>query len=148
MTIDGPDALTPRRHREITYAVVPGPFDEAWTVRHNAMGLTYRYVMPRRFDGKLVIVIPPQVEIETDPNALGRAEGKLWALDRTGFERTIRERFSEEHGIELAEPAFALMQGGIPRVSGWNVASVALATMLWLVLFYLFFIRRPGRRRA
>ena len=45
----------------------------------------------------------------------------------------------EKFQVPVGEDAFFLALDDVPRLSGWQVGALIFASLLWIVMFYMFY---------
>jgi len=154
MAISSPRDLTPALHSRVTFAAVRGRagFDKAFVYKTHGLAGTYFLVEP--YGRRLVVRTFERVVDETGgvPDEWRRVErfvGKLRRFGRMPFSRSVRGGFRQQYNVEIPRDAFFLALDDVPRLSGWQVTAVIVATIMWVGLFYLFFLYpRRARRPA
>ncbi|HPD17432.1 MAG TPA: hypothetical protein PLE19_21040 [Planctomycetota bacterium] len=141
--IESPADLTPGRFRSATFVSIAGTpnFDKAFIYRRYGLDLTYFTLDPYGHR----IVVKTYDKVTDDWRQLTRFVGKLRAFRYQPFSYRIRSIFEEKQGVKLPDDALYLGLYDMPKPSGWQVGAVIFASILWVVMLYLFFIRRRHR---
>jgi len=140
-----PQDLSPERFATSTFATVhgKGDFDKAFV--HAKYGVPYTYFLLEGYGPALVVRTAE--EVTDDWEMLDRHVGRLRTYRRMPFSRTVRAVFKDRFKADIPANALFLARDDVPRLSGWQVAAAIFASVLWLVLTYLFFIHGFVRRR-
>ncbi|MDW7710164.1 MAG: hypothetical protein SCH98_06785 [Deferrisomatales bacterium] len=148
VAVSGPDDLDPERLRGTIFASVQGSPDFGQAFVYRRYGLSSTYFQLEGYGPRLVIRTHEPVTEEWEQ--VGRFLGKLQPFERQPFSSKIREIYRERMGVEIPPGAFWLALDDVPRPSGWQFGGVAFSAVLWVLLFYLFFLRRrrAGRSRG
>ena len=65
--------------------------------------------------------------------------GKLRHFKKQPFHYKIIDKYKDKFNIDVPEDAFFMALHDVPKVSGWQVGAVIFASVLWLVMFYMFY---------
>ncbi|MBM4033323.1 MAG: hypothetical protein FJ291_16290 [Planctomycetes bacterium] len=143
--IESPADLAPERLRSTTLVSIAATpnFDKAFIYRRYGLSHTYFTLDPYG----LRIVVRTYDKVTDEWRGLTRFVGKLRPFARQPFSYHVRKILKDRHAVEVPPDAFFLALYDIPKPSGWQIGAVIFASVLWLVMLYLFFIR-PWRRRA
>lgn len=138
--IESPADLTPGRFRSATFVSIAATpnFDKAFIYRRYGLDLTYFTLDPYGTR----IVVKTYDKVTDDWRQLTRFVGKLRAFRYQPFSYRIRSIFAEKQGVTLPDDALYLGLYDVPTPSGWQVGAVVFASILWVVMLYLFFLRR------
>jgi hypothetical protein len=144
VVVSGPEGLAPERFPRATFVSIKGrpDFERAFVYRRYGLSYTYFNIVPY---GMRLVVRTYDPVTEKWRN-LNRFLGKLRPFRRQPFHYRIRDIYLDKFDVEVPEGAFFLALGDAPRASGWQIAAVVFAAILWMVLFYVFFIFRRKRR--
>lgn len=135
--VPGPDELTREQFSGATFVSIKGKPDFKSAFIYRRYGLAYTYFNIEPYGMNLVVRTYEKVTDEW--KQLNRFLGKLRPFDRQPFHYKIRGIYEEKFDTEVPEGAFFLALNDVPRISGWQIAAVAFASLLWLVMFYMFF---------
>jgi hypothetical protein len=144
--ITSPDQLTRERFPHATFVAIEGTpsFENAFIYRRYGLAYTYFNVEPYG----LRLVARTYEDVTDEWTQLHRFVGKLRPFERQPFSYRIRDIYEDRHGVEVPQDAFFLALYDVPEVSGWQIGAVVFASVLWLVMLYLFFIHRWKTRPA
>lgn len=139
-----PDKLSPERYSVSTFATVhgKGDFDKAFV--YSRYGVPYTYFLLEGYGPTLVVRTAEKVD--DDWKQIDRHVGRLRRYRRMPFSRTVRAVFMDRFDVEIPSNALFLARDDVPRLSAWQVAAAIFATLLWLILAYMFFVRGLVRR--
>jgi len=132
--------LDPQRVRGPTFAAVDGTPDFTHAFVYQRYGLDHTYFTVEPYGLRLVVRTYGKVSDEWKD--LRRFLGRLQPFASQPFSYRIREIYRERMGLEVPEDAFFLALDDVPRPSGWQLGALGLSGILWLVMLYLFFLRR------
>jgi hypothetical protein len=138
-----PEELTHERFPRATFVAVHGTpnFEKAFIYERYGLSYTYFNIEPYG----LRLVVRTYEQVTDDWKQLDRFLGKLRPFEGQPFSYSIRHIYADRMEIEVPEDAFFLALDDVPELSGWQVGAAILATLIWLVMFYFFFLW--GRRR-
>jgi len=138
VTIDGPQELSIRQFPHAVFAAVKGTPDFRHAFVYRRYGLSYTYFNIEPYGARLVVRTYEPVDEKWEELRLFL--GKLRPFNHQPFHYRIREIYKEKFDAEIPEDAFFLGLDDVPKVSGWQVGAVIFASILWMVLFYMFFL--------
>ena len=143
IVLSAADDLVPERFPRATFVSIAGTpdFEKAFVYRRYGLSYTYFHVEP--YGMRLVVRTWDAVTDEW--KELDRFLGKLRPFSRQPFSYRIREIHRDKFGIDLPSDAFFLALDDVPRLSGWQLGAALLASVMWLVMFYSFFVHRWWR---
>ena len=140
VTISGPEDLASGDFGPSTFVAVTGTPDFEQAISHGRYGVVFNYFHLREYDTALMVrTYEPITEKWTQ---LDRFLGRLRPFGRQPFLRGLRRAYREEFDIEMPAGSYVLFMDDVPRLDGWQVGAVAFSGVLWLLMFYLFFLRR------
>ena len=140
VAIAGPAELEALRGKGSVFAAVAGKgdFDKAFI--NKTYGLTYTYFLLKPYGAALVVRSTERVT--DDWRALDRFVGRVRSFRRMPFSRRVRRSYREQFGVEIPAGAMFLARDDVPAPSGWQIGALIFVSLLWVVLVWLFFIRR------
>ena len=138
--ISGPEELTPSRFSRATFVSLSGTpnFDRAFIYRR--YGLSYTYFQIESYGTRLVV--RTYEEVDDDWETITQFVGKLRPFGRQPFSYRIRDIYLDRFQEEIPQDAYFLALYDVPKTSGWQIGAVALAAVMWVVMFYMFFFFR------
>jgi hypothetical protein len=139
--VSGPADLAPRRFPTAAFVAVRGvpTFEHAFVYRR--YGLDHTYFQLEAYGTRLVVRTYEKVTDEW--HDLDRFLGRLQPFARQPFSYHVRDILRDRMGVEIPPDAYFLALDDVPRPSGWQVGGVIFSALLWGLLLYLFFLRRP-----
>ena len=140
VTVSSPEELSPERFGRTTFVSVDGTpnFEQAFIYRRYGLAYTYFNIDP--YGPRLVVRTHDKVTDEW--NQISRFLGKLRPFEDQPFSYRIRQIYREKFNADIPENALFLALDDVPRLSGWQIAAVIFAAVLWLAMFYVFFFRK------
>jgi hypothetical protein len=146
VTISGPEELTRERFPAATFVSVEGKpnFEHAFVYRRYGLAYTYFTIDPYG----MKIVARTHETVTDEWKQIHRFLGKLLPFERQPFSYRIRQIYRDRFQTELPENGFFLALDAVPGLNGWQIGAVVFGCVLWLVLFYLFFFFRWGKKRG
>jgi hypothetical protein len=141
--ISNPDELERFSIRRATFVSVRGRanFEKAFVYQRYGLNYTYFIIEPYG----LHLVSRTYEKVTDEWEDLNRFLGKLRPFDDQAFSYRIREIFYEQFEDSVPQDAYFLGLDDIPKPSGWQIGAVSFASVLWGVMFYLFFFFFPRR---
>jgi hypothetical protein len=141
--ISGPEDLTPDSINRTTFASVAGTpnFDRAFIYQRYGLNYTYFIIEPYGIS----LVARTYEKVTDDWKNLNRFLGKIIPFNKQPFSYRIREIYWEKFQEEVPKEAFFLALYDAPKPSGWQIGALTFASLLWLVLFYVFFLYKRRR---
>lgn len=135
--ISGLEALNQLDIKRTTFASLSGSpdFDQAFIYRR--YGLDYTYFTIEPYGVRLVARTYDKVTDEWKD--LSQFVGKLRPFNRQPFSYRIRQIFRDRFQMDIPENAYFLALYDVPKPSGWQIGALVFASVLWLVMFYMFF---------
>ena len=143
--INSSKELTRSRFSKTTFASIEGipNFDRAFIYQRYGLSYTYFTIEPYGIN----LVARTYEKVTDEWKDLTRFVGKLRPFDRQPFSYRIRQIYKERFKEDVPEDAFFLALYDVPKVSGWQIGAVIFASLLWGVMFYLFFFFKWMRRK-
>ncbi|MFC1607303.1 hypothetical protein ACFL47_04965 [Candidatus Latescibacterota bacterium] len=137
LTISSPEELNDAHIVRSTFSSVEGTpnFDLAFVYKRYGMSYTYFTLEP--YGVKLILRTYDTVTDEW--KNIDRFLGKLRPFDDQPFSYSIRKIFKDKNQIDIPENSYFLGLRDVPKPSGWQVGAIVFASILWLVMFYMFF---------
>lgn len=123
-----------------TFASIRGKADLTRAATFAKHGVRYTYFLLDEYGAKLVVRTAEDVNVEWEE--IDFHIGRLRPYRRMPFSRSVRAGFRKLFDVGIPEDAFFLARDDAPRPSGWTIAAVTFAGILWCVLAYFFFIHR------
>jgi len=145
VTINGPEELSSSRFPHAVFAAVKGTADFQHAFVYSRYGLSYTYFNLETYGARLVVRTYEHVNEQWKEIELFL--GKLRPFKSQPFHYKIRDIYKESFGVDIPEDAFFLGLDDVPEVSGWQVGAVLFASILWVVLFYMFFLFRRNKTK-
>jgi hypothetical protein len=138
--ISGPEELEPGRFNRATFVSISGTpnFDRAFIYRRYGLSYTYFLIEPYG----LGLVARTYEEVDDEWKKITQFVGKLRSFERQPFSYRIRDIYLERFQEDLPQNAYFLAIYDVPEPSEWQIGAVALATIIWMVMFYMFFFFR------
>ena len=131
-----------------TFAEVTGhgDFDKAFIYKTH--GQSYAYFPVKTYDGMLIVrsYEKPGKDDDAAWKRIDHWVGRLQPIKRMAFRRTISAVFRERFKVDIPADAFYLARDDTPALSGWQIAALIYAVLLFAALLYFFFIR-PARKK-
>ena len=143
--ITTPEQLDEFRGRSSVFVAVSGKgrFDNA--VEDPTHGVTPKYFLLDPFGERLVV--RTYEKLTDDWKHVNKHIGRLRPFRRMPFSRRVRRGFYDKLEVEIPADAFFLARDDAPRPSAWVIGAAIFTTVVWLLLFYLFFIFPRRKRR-
>ena len=138
MHVQSVDELSMERFPRSTFASIRGKADFTKAATFAKYGVRYTYFLLDEYGAKLVVRTSEAVSegwAEIDFHV-----GRLRPFHRMPFSRSVRAGFRKHFDVGIPEDAFFLARDDAPRPSGWSIAAVVFAGILWCVLAYSFFV--------
>ena len=144
--ISTPEELSRERFPVATFVSVAGKpnFEHAFIYKRYGLSYTYFTIDPYG----MKIVVRTHETITNEWKQINHFLGKLLPFQRQPFSYRIRQIYRDRFQIELPENGFFLALDAVPGLNGWQIGAVIFGCVLWLVLFYLFFFFRWGKKRG
>jgi hypothetical protein len=141
--ISNPDELQKVRFGRATFVSVRGKanFEKAFVYQRYGLNYTYFIIEPYG----LYLVSRTYEKVTDEWENLNRFLGKLRPFDDQPFSYRIREIFYDQYGDSIPQGAYFLGLDDIPKPSGWQIGAISFASVLWGVMFYLFFFFFPAK---
>jgi hypothetical protein len=136
-----PADLAPGRFPTATFVAVRGTPDFEHAFVYRRYGLDHTYFQLEGYGTRLVVRTYEKVTDEW--HELDRFLGRLQPFVRQPFSYHVRDILRDRMGVEIPRDAYFLALDDVPRPSGWQVGAVVFSALLWCLLLYLFFLRRP-----
>ena len=144
LTISKPEELKNARIDRSTFVAIEGTpnFDLAFV--YSRYGLNYSYFTLEPYGIQLIVRTYDAVRDEW--KNIDRFLGKLRPFDDQPFSKSIRIIFKEKNEIVIPDNSYFLGLRDVPKASGWQVGAIIFVSILWIVMFYMFFIygRKPS----
>jgi len=138
VTISGPEDLSPQLFTQATFVSIAGTANFERGFVYQRYGLDYTYFTIEPYGMRLVARTYNKVTDEW--KELNRFLGKLRPFNKQPFSYRIRQIYWDNYKVDVSEGTFFLALDDVPKPSGWQVGAILFASMLWLVMFYMFFI--------
>ena len=142
--IESPDELFSAGIDRSTFVSIAGSanFEQAFVYRRYGMNYTYFTIEPYG----IRLIVRTYETVTDDWNNIERFLGKLRPFDKQPFSYRIRSIFYEKFELNIPENSYFLGLRDVPKASGWQVGAIVFASVLWLVMFYMFFFfgRKPS----
>jgi hypothetical protein len=134
------EELTSERFSKTTFASIQGipNFEKAFI--YQRYGLNYTYFIIEPYGMRLVA--RTYDEVTDDWKNISSFMGKLRPFNKQPFSYRIRQIYKDRFQEEVPEDAFFLALYDVPEPNGWQIGAVIFSSVLWLISFYFFFIRR------
>jgi len=142
--ISGPEELSQTRFPNATFVSVAGTPNFERGFVYQRYGLHYTYFTIEPYD--IRIVVRSYKKVTDEWKVLDRFLGKLRPFNKQPFSYRIREIYRDRYQIEVPEDTFFLALDDVPKPSGWQVGALIFASVLWMIMCYLFFFYR-GRNK-
>ncbi len=137
--INDPALLAPSFVNGTVFASVRGTpdFTNAFVYRRYGLDLHYFTVEPYG----MKLVVRTYDEITEEWKQLNRFLGRLRPFDQQPFSRYISAIYLDRFGVSVPPDAYFLALDDVPKPSGWQIGGLVLASVIWLVLLWFFFLR-------
>jgi hypothetical protein len=136
--IESVDELSFERFSRSTFAKIQGKANFTKAATFAKHGVRYTYFLLDEYGPKLVVRTPETVSEEWGD--IDFHIGRLRPYHHMPFSRSVRSGFRKLFDVGIPEDAYFLARDDVPRFSGWSVAAVCFAGILFCVLTYFFFI--------
>ena len=130
--------LSVERFPTSTFVSIQGKANFTKAASFARYGVGYTYFLLDEYGDKLVVRTHETVNEEWVD--LDFHLGRLRPYDQMPFSRSVRGGFLKLFDLSIPEDAFFLARDDVPRCSGWSIAGMIFACVLWCVLVYFFFI--------
>ena len=140
IVISGPEELIPERFTHSTFAAIKGQGDFAKAFVYKTHGLSYSYFTIKAF-GHEKVVVRTSEPITDQWNEFDRFVGRLRPFRQQPFSYRIKAILKDSFQIDLPDEAYFLALYDKPELNGWQVGAALFASLMWVLMFYLFFIR-------
>lgn len=138
LCITSVDELSVERFRQPTFVSIQGKANFAKAANFSKYGVKYTYFLLDEYDIRLVVRTH---EVVSDQwQKIDFHLGRLRLYNDMPFSRSVRNGFRELYDLSIPQDAFFLARDDVPRFSGWSIAAMIFACVLWCVLVYIFFI--------
>ena len=146
VVVTAPEELTAERFGRATFVSVAGKpnFERAFIYKRYGLSYTYFNIDP--YGPRLVVRTYEEVTDEWEN--VNRFLGKLRPFEDQPFSYRIRQIYRDKFATDIPDGALFLALDDVPRLSGWQVAAVIFASVLWVVVFYVMFLFRRRRPLA
>jgi hypothetical protein len=137
VTISNPEDLSPAVFTQATFVSVAGTanFERGFVYQRYGLGYTYFTIEPYG----IRLVARTYDKVNDEWKALNRFLGKLHPFNKQPFSYRIRQIYQDNYGTDVPDDAFFLALDDVPKPSGWQVGAILFASVLWLIMFYMFF---------
>lgn len=143
--ITGLEDLSAGKVPSTVFAVVRGTPDFTNAFVYRRYGLDHHYFTVEPYGMRLVV--RTYDEITDEWRQLTSFVGRLRPFDRQPFSRYIADIYRERFDLKVPGDAWFLALDDVPGPSGWQAGGLVLAVAMWLILFWLFFLRGRTLRR-
>jgi hypothetical protein len=140
MQISSVSELSIEHFPQSTFASIRGKADLTKATSFAKHGVRYTYFLLGEYGAKLVVRTAENVNEEWEE--IDFHIGRLRPYRRMPFSRSVRAGFRKLFDVGIPEDALFLARDDVPKTSGWTIAAVSFAGILWCVLAYFFFIHR------
>jgi hypothetical protein len=144
LEINDPSQLTGSKIGGATFASVAGTPDFTNAFVYRRYGLDHHYFTVEPYGVRLVV--RTYDEIDEDWRHLTRFLGRMRPFDQQPFSRYIAAIYLDRFGVSIPPDAYFLALDDVPGPSGWQIGGLILSGTIWLVLFWLFFLRKRNLR--
>ncbi len=142
VSISGPDELSSSKFTRATFVSIKGTPDFEKAFVYKRYGLSYTYFNIKPYGMR--IVVRTYLPVTDDWKKLNRFLGKLRPFKHQPFHYRIRDIYREKFDIPVEKNAFFLALDDVPHLSGWQAGAFIFATLLWIVIFYMFYFYKKG----
>jgi hypothetical protein len=111
-------------------------FDKAFVYKRYGLSYTYFNIKPYGMQ----LVVRTYEEVTDEWENINMFLGKLRPFNRQPFHYKIKDIYQEKFNTEVPENAFFLALDDVPKISGWQVGAIIFASLLWIVMFYMFYL--------
>ena len=144
ISITDPATLTIKNFPRSAFVSIDGKADFENAFVYKRYGLSYTYFNIKPYGMRLVVRTYQSVTEEW--KSITRFLGKLRPFARQPFYYKIRDIYNEKFGTKVPDDAFFLALDDVPRLSGWQIGALVFACVLWLVMLYMFYFFRWGKK--
>ena len=123
-----------------TFGSVKGTPDFTNAFVYQRYGLDHHYFTVDPYGMRMVV--RTYDEITDEWRQIGRFVGRLRPFDEQPFSRYIAAIYLERFGVTVPGDAWFLALDDVPRPSGWQIGGLVFSTIIWLIMFWFFFLRR------
>ena len=143
LVIESPEQLAAGKFGQSTFVSIAGEPDFENAFQYRRYGLAYTYFNVRPYG--ITLIVRTYDKVDDDWSQINRFIGKLRPFEDQPFSYRIRSIYKEKFDIDVPAGAYFLSLLAVPEPDGWQVGALIFAGVMWIVMFYLFFIR-PRRR--
>jgi hypothetical protein len=142
--IAAPHELSFERFPSATFVSIKGKadFEKAFVYRRYGLSYTYFNIEPYG----MLLVVRTHLTVNEEWRDLERFLGKLRPFRYQPFHYRIRDIYMDMFDTPVPREAFFLALDDVPRLNGWQVGAVIFASLLWAVMFYMFFFFKGWKR--
>jgi len=144
LEINDPQQLAELKVTGATFASVKGTPDFTNAFVYQRYGLDHHYFTVDPYGMKMVV--RTYDEITDEWRQIGRFVGRLRPFDEQPFSRYIAAIYLERFGVAVPADAWFLALDDVPKPSGWQIGGLILSGTIWVILLWLFFLRRGSLR--
>ena len=138
LEINDPAQLNALKRSGTTFASIKGTPDFTNAFVYQRYGLDHHYFTVEPYGMKMVV--RTYDEITDEWRQISRFVGRLRPFDNQPFSRYISAIYLERFGVTVPGDAWFLALDDVPRPSGWQVGGLILSSVIWVILFWLFFL--------
>ncbi|MBN1291267.1 MAG: hypothetical protein JXB48_05445 [Candidatus Latescibacteria bacterium] len=144
--ISKPEELNSDIISHTTFVSITGTpnFDRAFVYQRYGLNYTYFTVEPYG----ICLIARTYDKVTDEWKDMHRFLGKLRPFDKQPFSYRIRDIYKEKFQEDIPENAFFLGLRDVPKPSGWQIGAVIFASLMWLVMFYMFFFFGRNRNQV
>ena len=136
--ITDPSDLLESQIRGTVFASVKGTPDFTNAFVYQRYGLDHHYFTVEPYGMK--VVVRTYDEITDEWKQIGRFVGRLRPFDKQPFSSYIAAIYLERFGVTVPGDAWFLALDDVPKLSGWQIGGLILSSVIWVILFWLFFL--------
>jgi hypothetical protein len=144
--ITGNDDLEEKEITKSTFAAIDGTPDFSRAFVYQRYGLSYTYFVLKPYDP--LVIVRTYESVDETWYDFSRFVGKLRPFDDQPFSYRIEEIMMEQFGEQVPDGSYFLGLYDVPKVNGWQIGTISLATVLIGVMIYFFFFFKWKRRNT
>lgn len=141
IVVSGPEELFPGRFTHPVFAAIKGQGDFEKAFVYKTHGLSYSYFTIKTF-GHEKVVVRTSEPVTDQWNEFDRFVGRLRPFRQQPFSYRIKAILKDSFQIDLPDGAYFLALYDKPELNGWQVGAALFASLMWVLMFYMFFIHR------
>jgi hypothetical protein len=121
------------------FASIKGTPDFTNAFVYQRYGLDHHYFTVEPYGMKMVVRTYDKITDEW--RQINRFVGRLRPFEDQPFSRYVAAIYLERFGAAVPEDAWFLALDDVPKPSGWQIGGLVFSSILWLIMFWLFFLK-------